>query len=296
MMDKRLILVFAVVIASIGGALVWRITRKPEPVRKDAEIRSLVVLLDEPPVLDKAAAQRAILGEFGLKARVSGDLPLLTIEVEGHQLLVHVENDEYSLDDIDDFDLEHAGWIAVDDNTWQNRAVGDSYPVIARVLAALWEPSSAAIIHPQTKQWVMVTDATPKKLREPDVINALFRRERGAPTITVDNKDPALAAARNEARKRWPEFVKAFRAREGENFMIKAPISSGEVTEHIWITVVYEEDNRIGGRLANEPYDLAGLKLGSPVEVSLDEIDDWEYTIEGKAHGYFTKAAVEGRK
>lgn len=296
MLDKRLILVFAVVIASLGGAITWRITRPAEVVRKEVEIRSLVVLLNQPPALDKAAAEKAIHAEFGLEARVSGRLPLLTVEVEGHQLLVHVENGDYSLDSFEDFDLEHAGWIAVDDNTWQNRSVGDSYPMIARVLAALWEQSAIAIVHPQTKQWMMADDSTPKKLRDPDVINALFRREPGALSFLANEADPAMAAAREEARKRWPEFVKAFREREGKDFVVKAPITRGEVTEHIWIIVVFEDDKRVGGRLANEPFELAGLKLGSAVEVSLDVIDDWHFTHGGKSRGGFYKAIMEGRK
>lgn len=299
-MDKRLILVFAVVTASIGGAIAWRLSRPPEKPRievtQNVEVRSLVVLLSETPAIDKAAVSKAMSAEFGLKARVTGDLPLLTIHVEGHDLLLHVEKDEYSLDDFEDFDLQHSGWIAVDDNTWSTRLVGDSYPVIARVLAALWPESAAAVLHPQTKQWVMVTGATREKLREPEVINALFRREQGEEPIPVKDTDPALVAARDAARKRWPEFVQAFRARKGQDFIVKAPITRGDFTEHIWITVLDVDGEVISGRLANEPYDLAGLKLGSTIVVRIDAIDDWEYTIDGKTRGYFTKAAVEGRK
>jgi len=289
-------LVIAFVVASIGGALAWRVSRPAAPAPKEVEVRSLVMLLDEQPALDKAAVANAMAAEFGMKARVGGEVPLLSIQVEGHDLLLHLEKGEYPLDGYDGLEDEHAGWIAVDDNTWQNRAVGDPYPVIGRVLAALWMDSAVAVLHPQSQQWVMVNDSTRTKLREPDVINALFRRERGEPPIPVDDKDPALVAARNLARKRWPEFEKAFRAREGEDFILKAPITRGDVTEHIWITVLHMDGGVIRGRLANEPYDLAGLQMGSSVEVRIDEIDDWPYTLKVTEVGYFTKAVVEVRK
>lgn len=168
-------LVFAFVVASIGGALAWRVSRP-----KEVEVRSLVVLLGEPPAFDRAAVARMMAAEFGMKARFGGD--------------------------------------------------------------------------------------------------------------------PALVAARNLARKRWPEFEKAFGAREGEDFVLKAPVTRGDVTEHIWITVLHMDGGVIRGRLANEPYDLAGLRMGSSVEVRIDEIDDWEFLRDGKLHGYFTKGVVEGRK
>ncbi|MBM3753870.1 MAG: DUF2314 domain-containing protein [Acidobacteria bacterium] len=298
-LDKRLILVFAVVTASIGGVIAWRVTQPPKPVVppvQDLEARSLVLLLDRPPNLDKLAISKAVATEFGAQAHVTGDLPSLTVLVDGNELSLRVRQDEYPLRDFNDFEMKHFGWIGVDHSSWKNRPEVDSYPPMARVLAALWPEGAAAIVCPESKEWAIVTRSTPKKLREPNVLDALFRPDKtsGLKNMHIDDSD--FAAARAEARRRWPEFVRAFRAHEGKAFIVKASVTRGKFTEHIWIDVVSEHEGAITGRLANEPFELEGLKLGSTVSISAGDIDDWRFVFDGEIHGYFTQAAVKARQ
>jgi uncharacterized protein YegJ (DUF2314 family) len=90
--------------------------------------------------------------------------------------------------------------------------------------------------------------------------------------------------------------VKAYRARKGADFRVKAAFTRGDVTEHIWFLAVEVDEKRAAGWLTTEPIELPGLTRGSPVAAAVSEIDDWSFTFKGKTVGRFTTAAVEGRK
>jgi uncharacterized protein YegJ (DUF2314 family) len=103
-----------------------------------------------------------------------------------------------------------------------------------------------------------------------------------------------MLAAVAQARQEWPRFKDAFEARAGENFSVKAPVTHGDNTEFIWISVTAIEGERVYGELANDPGDLGPLKLGSKASVQVSDLNDWCYVdAEQNLAGGFTIAAVQ---
>mgnify|MGYP003329175806 CR=1 FL=1 len=86
---------------------------------------------------------------------------------------------------------------------------------------------------------------------------------------------PAMGvAAVAEATRRWPEFVAAFSARDGEGHSVKAPITRGERTEFIWIEVDRIEPDRVALTAS------AALALATTVVGAAPNYDsDWRAQI-----------------
>ena len=120
-----------------------------------------------------------------------------------------------------------------------------------------------------------------------------------APSYSVKALVPKVKAAAGcrlaveESRARWPEFVAAFRARDGEMFSVKAPMHGGGNTEFIWIEVESLEDSTIRGKLGNDPVDLGGLKAGHDVRIAVADVNDWVFMRAGKPEGLFTPKVLE---
>jgi len=96
-----------------------------------------------------------------------------------------------------------------------------------------------------------------------------------------------------EARRRWPEFVEAFRAKAGENFGVKAPLTVDDDREFIWIEVVGLEPDYVHGTLGNEPVALGWLKMGDRVEVPVKDVTDWAYLRDGQPVGMFSVKVLD---
>lgn len=101
-----------------------------------------------------------------------------------------------------------------------------------------------------------------------------------------------------EARKTLPIFWAKFDAKSPSysDFALKVGLKTrtgGE--EHIWMNVLGRSNGKVTGELANEPYNLDGLKIGSRVEVDETAISDWQYATGGKLYGHFTTRALSAR-
>ncbi|MFD0700373.1 DUF2314 domain-containing protein [Myroides pelagicus] len=62
--------------------------------------------------------------------------------------------------------------------------------------------------------------------------------------------------------------------------------------EHMWIGDVFFDGLYIYGALLNEPNVLTNVQEGESVGVTIDQISDWLFLIEGKAYGGFTVQAM----
>jgi uncharacterized protein YegJ (DUF2314 family) len=51
----------------------------------------------------------------------------------------------------------------------------------------------------------------------------------------------------------------------------------------------------VRGRLTNEPRGVPKLKIGDPVTVSIDQLNDWLYIDGRNRFGGFTSAVLSGR-
>jgi uncharacterized protein YegJ (DUF2314 family) len=184
---------------------------------------------------------------------------------------------------------EHTAWMSVDvlglhDDSEARSA---AYPTIGRLLAELVDDDCLALYCPEHDQIVACDDTIVEKLRRENPLEA-FGELTFVPVMPVDGEDPRLKATVAEARERWPEFVAAFQAREGENHAVKAPITFEDNTEFIWIEVDEIKGDQVLGKLANDPVDLGDMKLGDPVSIAVSDVNDWNYLLDGEMKGGFS--------
>lgn len=192
--------------------------------------------------------------------------------------------------------LEHSAWIAVDllspdDDSLPRESF---YPAIIRLIYELADEDVLLVYRPETGQANLWSDDVLEALLMPSGEDRFNRVQTNVPVIRVEADDAAMATAVAEARRRWPDFLEALKSRgPGDSFSIKAPVTVGDNTEYIWIEVDGFASNVIFGKLGNEPVALDGLRLGSAVEIPLEDLNDWCYSKEGgEPVGLFTLAAI----
>jgi uncharacterized protein YegJ (DUF2314 family) len=113
----------------------------------------------------------------------------------------------------------------------------------------------------------------------------------------LEEDDPKLRAAAEEARTRWPEFVEAFHSRGADQlFSVKAPFRDGDDVEWMWIRVSEIEVDAVEGNLANTPVSLRNIREGDHVRTPISLVADWIYS-HGKdilGGGFSLKALSKG--
>ena len=82
--------------------------------------------------------------------------------------------------------------------------------------------------------------------------------------------------------------ARAFAAGAGEDFPVKARLEVGDAAEHIWIAVESIAGTVVRGQLGNNPVNLDGLSMGSPVKVEASAIEDWVFRRDGEPEGLFS--------
>jgi len=115
--------------------------------------------------------------------------------------------------------------------------------------------------------------------------------------VQIDEDDPRMAAAVIEAKKRLPEFVKAFsKAKDGYQFSIKAPFTdpgNAEESEFMWVHVSRVDWDAVHGTLLNEPELVKSYKYDDVVRVPMELIVDWVYSDGEKSVGDFTARVLD---
>lgn len=285
--------------------------RAAREAEEDGSFISIVALLPKLPYIDVGVVRRAVetawgqalpegdeAGEF-----VVGEVPLFVIRRDEEVFLVHAHDRPY-LDDAEEAaesipDLrsaravvEHQAWVSVDvvgadlnDEAELRRLYGD----VGRLLAELIDDDCQALLFPQFSELYPWDPEMHLGLKSGDPRGAA-RAFRPPPLSYVSGDDPRMIAAVDEARRRWDEFLTAFQSADDRSrYAVKAPLSRGERTEFIWITVTACEGDAVYGELANDPLDLPGLQLGDRVTVKVAEINDWVYEdAAGELQGGFT--------
>jgi uncharacterized protein YegJ (DUF2314 family) len=192
---------------------------------------------------------------------------------------------------------EHRAWFSCDalgvDGRTSAEEVGEWYRRLGKLFAQLLDDNCVLVMVPDTARAYPINEDTETALRSDDPLQAL-QETLTVPFIEVADDDPLMQEAVAKARREWPAFVAAYEARAGENFSIKAPVTHGDNTEFIWISVTSIEGERVYGTLANDPVDLGPLKLGSKVSVPIADLNDWGYIDRaGNMAGAFTVEAVQ---
>jgi len=270
------------------------------------------MLLSEPRAMNVHTLAALLASEFGvpvglgeedkLENFAAGAPPILAFHINGGAFVLHLHAAPYVADaakvaaNVEEQRLamairEHRAWLSIDAVRGAN-----PYITIGRILARLWGADVLALLHRPSKRMAPGSDLVPFQLRSDDPVKAVFGEIEQSPVVNADAEDAELAEAKRVAQRRWKEFCDAFASKSGNGFSVKAPITRDGRTEHIWVDV--EEITPLGvwGLLGNEPLDLPGLRLGSRVEVLLDDIEDWSYLRDGKTIGGFSIVVLLKRK
>ncbi|MCY1127558.1 DUF2314 domain-containing protein [Frigidibacter sp. RF13] len=115
--------------------------------------------------------------------------------------------------------------------------------------------------------------------------------------VNFATDDAEMNSAIDTARSRLDAFL-GYAARQDLGsgaYSVKyaAPVSGGSAdTEHIWVTLLQIDGDRLSGVLANQPAGFEGA-VGDPVSFATAEVSDWAYWgADGKLHGSYTTRVI----
>lgn len=122
---------------------------------------------------------------------------------------------------------------------------------------------------------------------------ALAQKQEHDPVYNYADDDAAINAAREDARRSYPQFLQDFRSAapqdRAQNYMVKVGLDDVDGRlEHIWVGELRLDGDRLVGVLANEPRGLSGMRRGSPVEVEAHRVSDWSILRADGLYGNFT--------
>jgi uncharacterized protein YegJ (DUF2314 family) len=267
------------------------------PAESEDRLISLVVLVKEPRKLEEKALRDLVSKAVGAPAgNDTGDATFLVAKPPYYRVKLptgfyvinnidkpYFDNLDKLAADIEDPALrtavkEHRAWLSVD---WAGKDEPDDpkavYNDIGRIAAALARPDGLAIYSPEVGQLSVFDDTVAGKMAGGDPIQLFLGNSPDGEIVFIADDDPDLQKAEAEARKRWPEFAKAYQAKTGKDFVVKGRISEGENVEYMWVNVTSIEGDTVKGTLDNEPVGLKGMKVGQAVEVKVTDVDDWLY-------------------
>ncbi|NOX53782.1 MAG: DUF2314 domain-containing protein [Planctomycetes bacterium] len=313
----------AVGVGLLIGLVFWRVVRSRETLvggqspKADSDesgrLISIVALLKREQPLDlvllAAAARRAWGADLGDGSSEGEDgfvagTPLnALLRWSDRMILVHSIPKPYVNDPAEvarklrdirlrNVMIHHEAWLSCD-AMLTNEVPSDTelqrwYRVLGRLLAQLIDEENCLGIFVLDENRLYAFNRETVKALQSDDPRRSLEQSAEVLVVAVRDDDPRMQAAVEEARRRWPEFERAFRSGAGELFGVKAPIRRNEETEFIWIEVTAIEGGIIYGKLANEPVNLTGLRLGSRVQVPVRRVNDWSYLCNDELVGAFT--------
>jgi uncharacterized protein YegJ (DUF2314 family) len=237
--------------------------------------------------------------------------PTSFIRVEGQVYMIHRFSRIY-VDDVDQAVAEtpdpvgkqaireHKAWCSIDLNWPQNpggKEKAGFYKRMLRIAAELLNSDCLAIYLPETGKLIPVDDGTKSVLQGDNAFDELNAYQPD-PVISMKDDDALLEAAAQEARKRWPEFARAFAERNSDSrsFAVKAPFRDGEEVEWMWLEVTSISPDVVEGNLGNRPGLVKNVREGDLLRVPVTIISDWIYLKEERQVGGFSIPVVRDAK
>ena len=121
----------------------------------------------------------------------------------------------------------------------------------------------------------------------------VVHREGEPNVIKVGSMDAEMNAAIAQAQQATDTFLQALTAPKTNqaDFSAKRPYPTrqgGTSREHIWISHLSYDGQRLHGTVGDEPVDIPNLKFGEPVSFPPGELSDWMYLEDGRIVGGYT--------
>lgn len=305
-----------------GAYLLWTLDLTPpsEETDDDTTGPSIVLLRSTPLFLDSAILARAASRAFGADCDememergpdftkdlfVGGQMPVFLCFCRPHSLAVHsidepLEDHRSIAASIHEPRARkavetHKAWVAI---TSMEDAPDDPaavYRACGRLAAELFDEECLGIVLPQFTAVYAAEPGTEGKLRSDDPVAAIRGRDTD-PILFVEEDDPLMEAAMQEARRRWPEFVEAFEE-EGEGdrppCFVKVPFQTPKHAEFMWLRVTAMEGDSVFGVLDSDPGMAVGVKAGDRVRKPVSDVCDWIIVRGESMAGGFTAEAMK---
>ena len=197
---------------------------------------------------------------------------------------------------------EHKTWLSLDlvGDVGKKPAAEQEQEMnrIIRLAAEMVDKNTVGVLLPSENIVLPISDEVIMAMKGEDSLKALSKSSNAA-VIGASGDDPKMLAATAEARKTWPEFVKAFRNKpeNSESFAAKFPFDAPDQKEFMWVEVVSINGDTVVGRLGNDPVWVKDLKIGDQVKMKISELSDWMYLKDGEiVGGYTVKVLMEKQK
>jgi uncharacterized protein YegJ (DUF2314 family) len=287
--------------------------------KKDDAIRSLVFLRKKPLKLEEAkltAAFQAVFPKQKIGTEETDDIKIVVTDIsaicvltkQNLTLLVnsfpkpYVPDRDAMAKDVERISGEkqmaedmkkHEAWFSVDilgeKLTEKNEAA--HYELLSKIIAQFHDKDTTLLYLPEKDKLRAANAAALKLLKQGKVLDLA-----NDGIINIENDDPEMKAATEKARKQWPDFVKAFANKTGENHSVKFKFSQKDSHEYMWVSVDKIEGDTVIGKLANVPNFLTNVKEGAIVKRPSTEIEDWLYVEDKKLVGGFSIEVLQNRQ
>ena len=188
---------------------------------------------------------------------------------------------------------EHKAWLSLDlmgDIREKPAAEQDAEMTrVIRLAAEMVDKNTVGVLLPSEHIVLPISDEVLAAMKGPDALKAL-RKSSNAAVVGASGDDPEMLAATAEARRTWPEFVKAFAQKpvSSESFSAKFPFDAPDQKEFMWVEVLSIQGDTVVGRLGNDPVWVKDLKLGDEVTMKVSQLSDWMYLKDGEIVGGYT--------
>lgn len=160
-----------------------------------------------------------------------------------------------------------------------------------RLLGALVNPADTlAIYDDDTGDFNYIDEEVMEAIAGDDPYSA-FEINVAPGAEQIEAESPAHQAAVAEAKRRWPEFAKAFRdfGEELGPYLVKATFGEGPQQERLWCEMISLRPGKIIAVLRNDSTHQPNLTKGEQVQFPVDQLLDWTYpSEEGDLIGAFT--------
>lgn len=297
----------------------------PAAKPKQKRLISLVLLLREPRQLDQAS----IADAAGVsKDAVESKPPYHLARLESGRFLVSSLAEPYFKDsakvaaDARDADVKngvqsHRAWLSVD--WYDEKAPPDvraAYQQIGKMLASFGGADALVIYSPELDAFQAYNPNAKTALAGSDPLQLFASATSGAPPsaqagapqpspasqsaasseqgVSIADDDPRLKQARAEAKKRWPEFARAFKAKKGDQYYaVKGSFEESGNTEFMWLKVDEIDQDTVHGKLESQPQSIKNWTRDQDIHIKIANVDDWVYSgPDNKPVGGFTQQVL----